>query len=253
MCCVTCRSHGGCTEGIAVRPGHMVAGSQHSHPVSPCTDARAETAQAKRTGGKLKASFSVLVTTYELCMLDSHFLSRFDWSLCVVDEAHRLKSQISKLCKAVLVREWQVPTHEVNVFFESSGLAIDGWRLFAGVVGSSWQAASGVTGDTYPEWVRLRNQLTHGRATAPKQQLEEGCIILCEIIAALAAWGKSQPINYDGLVHLDTIGLPTYKSADGSITERLEEGEADVADFSTKRWKRFKAKIKKSGVGKKEE
>ena len=39
----------------------------------------------------------MLVTTYELCMMDAHFLSRFEWGLCIVDEAHRLKSQTSKL------------------------------------------------------------------------------------------------------------------------------------------------------------
>ena len=45
----------------------------------------------------LKPTFQVLVTTYELCMMDAHFLSRFEWGLCIVDEAHRLKSQTSKL------------------------------------------------------------------------------------------------------------------------------------------------------------
>ena len=49
-----------------------------------------------------KPGFEVLVTTYQLCMQDSDFLRRFDWALCVVDEAHRLKSQTGKLYLTLL-------------------------------------------------------------------------------------------------------------------------------------------------------
>jgi hypothetical protein len=159
------------------------------------------------------------------------------------------EGQINKLCKAVLRKEWQVPASEVNAFFEDNNLAIDGWQLFAGVFGSSWQDASGVSGDVYQEWVSLRNQLIHGRGTAPKQRLEEGCVYLCGIIAALAAWGKAQSIAYDGLVHLGTIGLPTCKTADGSLTDRLEELSAEIPNFPTKKWERFKADMAEVGAG----
>ena len=159
------------------------------------------------------------------------------------------EGQINKLCKAVLRKEWQVPASEVNAFFEDKNLAIDGCRLFAGVFGSSWQSALGVSGDAYPDWFRLRNQLVHGRGTAPKQRLEEGCVYLCGIIAALAAWGKAQSIGYDGLAHLSTIGLPTCKTADGSLTDRLEELSDAIPKFPTKKWERFKAEMAEVGSG----
>jgi hypothetical protein len=158
------------------------------------------------------------------------------------------ESQINKLCKAVLRKEWQVPAREVNAFFESPALAIDGWRLFAGVFGHSWRDVAGFGGDAYPEWVRLRNQLAHGRGAAPKKRLEEGCVFLCGIIAALAAWGKAQPIGYDGLTHLGTIGLPTCKTADGSITDRLEELADEIPSFLTKKWERFKGEMERVGA-----
>ncbi|XP_056894928.1 chromodomain-helicase-DNA-binding protein 1-like [Takifugu flavidus] len=41
--------------------------------------------------------FDVLLTTYELCLKDASFLRRFTWAVLVVDEAHRLKNQFSKL------------------------------------------------------------------------------------------------------------------------------------------------------------
>ncbi|MCG2576265.1 hypothetical protein LZ012_04580 [Dechloromonas sp. XY25] len=159
------------------------------------------------------------------------------------------EGQINNLCKAVLRKEWQVPAREVNAFFDSPALAIDGWRLFVGVFGSSWQAASGVCGDAYQEWVSLRNQLVHGRGTAQKQRLEEGCVFLCEIIAALAAWGKVQSIGYDGLVHLGTIGLPTCETAEGGLNERLEELADEIPKFLAKKWGRFKAEMAEVGAG----
>lgn len=159
------------------------------------------------------------------------------------------EGQINKLCKAVLRKEWQVPAREVNAFFESPALAIDGWRLFVGVFGASWQAASGVSSDVYPEWVSLRNQLVHGRGTLPKQLLEDGCVFLCGIIAALAAWGKAQSIAYDGLVHLGTIGLPTCKTAEGNLTDCLEELSDEIPNFPKKKWERFKAEMAEVGAG----
>jgi hypothetical protein len=95
----------------------------------------------------------------------------------------------------------------------------------------------------------LRNQLVHGRGAAPKRQLEEGCVFLCGIIVALAAWGKAQSIGYDGLVHLGTIGLPTCKTADGSLTDRLEEFSDEIPKFPTKKWERFKAEMAEVGAG----
>lgn len=159
------------------------------------------------------------------------------------------ESQLNKLCKAVLRKEWQVPAREVNAFFDSPALAIDGWRLFVGAFGSSWQAALGLSGDACSEMVTLRNQLIHGRGTTPKQRLEEGCVFLCGIIAALAAWGKAQSIGYDGLVHLGTIGLPTCKTADGSLTDRLDELSDEIPKFPTKKWERFKAEMAEVGAG----
>lgn len=253
--CLQVLTHPGLWQKCAMPPRQRIFRSAYGRAIATMAD---YDAAISAHGRENLSGFAGAQVFLKNILPERHALLEYLWMSGEVAtlfvELWRLhESQISKLCKAVLVREWQVPTHEVNVFFERSGLAIDGWRLFAGVFGSSWQAASGVTGDTYLEWLRLRNQLIHGRTTAPKQRLEAGCIILCEIIATLAAWGKSQPISYDGLVHLDTIGLQTYKTADGSLTERLEEEEADVADFSTKRWKKFKAEIQKSGVGKKEE
>lgn len=42
-------------------------------------------------------AFTVLLTTYELCLKDASFLRRWNWKVLVVDEAHRLKDQNSLL------------------------------------------------------------------------------------------------------------------------------------------------------------
>ena len=46
---------------------------------------------------KSAPKFNVLVTTYEMIITDSKFLKTFKWKYLVVDEAHRLKNQDSKL------------------------------------------------------------------------------------------------------------------------------------------------------------
>lgn len=157
--------------------------------------------------------------------------------------------QINQFCKAVFRKEWQVPATEVNAFLEDRSLAVDGWRLFKAVFGSTWQQAAGLDEGQCKDWVALRNSLIHGRSTAPGGQLEEGCVFLCRAIEALVAWGRSQPMAYDGISHLGSIGIPTSKTADGSLTDRLEEVADDVPGFPGKRWERFKADMQKVGAG----
>ncbi len=45
--------------------------------------------------------FDVLLTSYELALLDADFLSRCRWRVVVVDEAHRLKNHKSALYEAL--------------------------------------------------------------------------------------------------------------------------------------------------------
>jgi len=46
---------------------------------------------------KNKYRFNVLICTYDSAMSDTHFLGNIDWQVMVVDEAHRLKNNVSKL------------------------------------------------------------------------------------------------------------------------------------------------------------
>ena len=158
--------------------------------------------------------------------------------------------QINQLCKAAFRKEWRVPAVEVNAFFEDSRLAIDGWQLFRAVFGTTWQEVSGMNEGNYEEQVYLRNMLIHGRSSASRKQLENSCIYLCSAIEALMTWGKTQSMAYDGIGHLGSIGIPTYKTADGSLSDRLEEIAEDVPNFPTKRWENFKAEMQRVGAGK---
>ena len=49
----------------------------------------------KRSGRVYK--FDVLITTFELVLKDAEQLSEIRWSYLVVDEAHRLKNDVSAL------------------------------------------------------------------------------------------------------------------------------------------------------------
>ncbi len=153
--------------------------------------------------------------------------------------------QVNNLCKAELRKQWRIPASEVNAFYENASLAIDGWRLFTGVFGETWQSAVNMSQSNYRAWVDLRNVLIHGRASPPRQRLEEGCVFLCTAIESLATWGREQLISYDGIDHLGSIGIPTYKTAEGSLTDRLEEVADDIPNFPNKKWEKFKAELQK--------
>jgi hypothetical protein len=249
--CLQVLTHPDWWQDVAMPPRQRIFRSTYGRARAAMADYDAATAAHGRenlsgAAGALTFLCDVLLERYAL--LDYLWMSGEMTALFV--ELWRLhECQINKLCKAAMRKEWQVPASEVNAFFDDNNLAIDGWRLFVGVFGSSWQTVSGVTDDAYTDWLRLRNQLIHGRGTAPKQRLEEGCVYLCGIIAALAAWGKAQSIGYDGLVHLGTIGLPTCKTADGSLTDRLEELSDAIPKFPTKKWERFKAEMAEVGSG----
>ncbi len=180
--------------------------------------------------------------TYRLCdmlWMDGEFQTLFV-------ELWRLhESQINRLCKAVFRKQWQVPASEVNAFFDhEGGIAVDGWRLFSGLFEGSWQSASGQSEAAHSEWTKIRNQLVHGRGSIEAARLEEGCVYLCSVIEAISRWAKASSIAYDGLAHLGSIGLPTYKTADGSLGDRLEEVKGDIPGFPNKKWEVFKAKMR---------
>ena len=155
--------------------------------------------------------------------------------------------QLAKLCRARFRKQWRVPAHEVNALFASDGVSLDGWRLFKVAFEESWEAAVGVESEEHRSWVKVRNQLIHGREAFPPVELNRGCSYLANIVARLAAWGLQQSPQYDGLAPLGSIGLPTVATADGSLVEELDEGVV-ISDQSVSRkhlreWKQFKARL----------
>jgi len=53
--------------------------------------------KASRFRSEHAIKFHVLLTSYELVCIDSALLGSIDWSVLVVDEAHRLKNNQSKV------------------------------------------------------------------------------------------------------------------------------------------------------------
>ena len=181
-------------------------------------------------------------------------LTDYFWNSGCIDtlfvELWRLhESQINRLCIALFRQEWKVAIGEVNAFFENPDFAIDGWRLFGGVFDKSLQQVTGTDEGIYKNLVLMRNQLVHGRSTAPTAMLEQGCTSICRIVESLAKWGMTQSIRYDGISHLGTIGIPTYKTVNGELTDRLDDIADDFAGLPVKRWERLKQDMAKVGDG----
>jgi len=153
------------------------------------------------------------------------------------------EGQVTRLCKATLFKDWRVPAREINVFFDGLGSEVNARRLYAVTFGKNWPDATGVDQGAYEEWFRLWRELICGRSVVAKDELERGCVYLCGAIHSLAVWGLAQPIAYDGLAGLETIGIPTCRLADGTRTDRFDEPAPEMQGFEPERWETFKSQI----------
>jgi hypothetical protein len=174
--------------------------------------------------------------TYELCdyLWNSGAFQTLFLELWRLHEA-----QIKCLCTAQLCKAWEIPAAEVNGFFASEALAVDGWRIFEVLFETNWQHAAGMSESAHKDWVKVRNQLIHGRCSLGPSELEQGCVYLCGIVHQLATWGVSQPFAYDGLTDLGSIGIPISETAEGSLEEKLADRLDTLPHHRLKRWRDF--------------
>ena len=70
------------------------------HEFSYKEGAFANYARAMRMREGHKVKFDVLLTSYEMVNVDNTTLNSISWSILIVDEAHRLKSNASLVCQS---------------------------------------------------------------------------------------------------------------------------------------------------------
>ena len=158
------------------------------------------------------------------------------------------ESQVSGLCRAALQKQWHVSAQELDNFFQNPNLNIDATRMFTELFGCSFHEVARVGVDSYLECARLCKTLLRGRGAATTQQLEDGCVALCRIIAALAAWGTAQPIGYDGLADLDTVNVSHCDTANVPYTNRANDLGNTSVNCDTMTWEQFKAAQTQDGT-----
>jgi len=153
------------------------------------------------------------------------------------------EAQMNRLCKAYMRREWRIPAAEVNAFFDSDGVSVDGWRLFEELFGVKWQDACSFAEDEHKAWASVCNQLIHARSSIEPSELEQGCVYLCNVIQKIADWGRTQPFTYDGLAHLGSIGLSSHKTADGGLEENISDRLDELPKHLVKQWHEFLSRL----------
>lgn len=196
--------------------------------------------------GKIEALFVLkgpLPRSFQLC---DYLWNQGEFQTLFIELWRIHEAQINRLCKAQFRKKWAVPAQEVNLFFSEYGLRVDGWNLFNAVFEISWSKAVGMDDDGYMYLQRIRNQVIHGRSSNAPAELEQGCVAICKTIKRLAHSELLQPIRYDGLAHLDSIGLATLKMVDGSLTDCLEEVADEISNFPNKKWEQFKNQMLKA-------
>lgn len=157
--------------------------------------------------------------------------------------------QIYRLCAAELYTQWKVPAIEINIFFEGRILAVSRLKLFKSVFDKDLFIIVGVDQSAYQQWSLLRNLLTSGYVSATRQQLEDGCKFLCNVIESLGAWGNRQIINFDGIDSLEFIGIQTYKTKGGSLVDLIVESVSGTPNCSRDKWEQLKLVLKNDSLG----
>jgi hypothetical protein len=154
--------------------------------------------------------------------------------------------QINRLCKAQLVREWEVPAVEINRLFDNPHMINFRKKIFLEIFDVLENQEHTLPCDEGTNWAGICIELIQGRTSVSPQKLEEGCIFLCDSIIFMASWGEKQSINYSGISHLESIGIPTIKTMYGDITDRLGEDQKNNSIVSTnKRWNQIKFDLHK--------
>lgn len=152
------------------------------------------------------------------------------------------ETQIRRVCKAILIREWQIPAAEVNGFLDQVGL--DGLSLFKGVRGRSWLMTGEAHDETHRKWLEVRDRVAQGLPAVVDDVLEAGCVDLCARIESLAAWGRREAIHFDGLGHHEAVDVPAdHRRGQHHAEELVVHGSREIAETSRDRWEAFKKQV----------
>lgn len=163
------------------------------------------------------------------------------------------KRQIKQLCVATFQKDWLVSAAEVNAFFKEEPKSIDNWKLFSLALAVPFQDASKVSKIDYEEWVSFHDSLINCHSLAEKSSLENGCSFLCAVIKALAEWGKAQPMRYDGIETLNTIGISMEMTTGKNQTSFLVEIEEKTSKLPNRKWQQFKVEMQKISISERSE
>ena len=153
------------------------------------------------------------------------------------------ESQVVRLCKAILCKIHYVPPHKVNNFFRQRCLSVDIFRKMLDLLGEKKPGLAGSFMDKFSDWLTIRNRLVHGDIECAELGLEKGCVFVCESIARLAAWGLAQPVAYDGLADLKSIGLSGVKAPSCRSDGQVDKVAKRTSKFKKNFWESFKASV----------
>jgi len=153
------------------------------------------------------------------------------------------ETQIRRVCKAILIREWQIPAAEVDGFLDQVGLRLDGLSLFKGVCGGSWLMTGEAHDKSHRDSLEVRDRVAQGQPVAD-DVLEAGCVDLCARIESLAAWGRREAIGLDGLGHREAADRPADDRREQHLGEDLSaHGVREVEETLRNRWQAFKEHV----------
>ncbi|MBT5716894.1 MAG: hypothetical protein HOI70_08280, partial [Opitutae bacterium] len=150
------------------------------------------------------------------------------------------EAQSKHFCKAEFFKTWGISGNDVNVFFKTEGLMLEGKQLLKSVFDQPFSNLPDFDSFEYKHWKDKLNQINRGFTSASSDVLENGCLFLCRVISKFAEWGKLQSWNYDGLAELSYIGFPNIEFPEGKTNSEIVEPKINFHGSYKSKWESLK-------------
>lgn len=116
-----------------------------------------------------------------------------------LDLSRMHERQLRNLCKVFFCSAWGLSELKADQFLLSNLASIETQILFELVFESPYLQAIRHANETNTQQVEFRDSISVGVNYSPAE-LQDGCVFLCQSIAAMAKWGSNKPeIRHDGI------------------------------------------------------
>lgn len=172
--------------------------------------------------GSLFSEFKFLRKSFgrEAKGLDSRWMRGESVSV-FVDLWRMLEAKLVKFCRMWFLGKLCASSAEAKALIELDTLRLPPHRVFAAAHKRSWSEITGRAETEFLAWQRVRNNLSHGLYSCPREKLEEGIVFVVLVMKQLSVFGVSGPTLHNGSGHAGLTKMPSFAGKKSSCRKWL--------------------------------